>query len=88
MWDLLDKRAPSAHATADLEQLDAADAPAPAAASSSSCASAQPLARRLKGNALRQALSKSERASDLNLVLHPGYTEQDARRLRLEEECK
>eukprot|EP00965_Chrysotila_dentata_P026567 880311-Pleurochrysis_carterae.AAC.1 len=44
MWDLFDKRAPSAHAAGNGEQQATAAATAPAAAASSSSASAEPLA--------------------------------------------
>eukprot|EP00965_Chrysotila_dentata_P080888 2669991-Pleurochrysis_carterae.AAC.1 len=81
MWTLLDSRAPAP----DAEEL-AAPASAPAAAASSQSL-APPLTLHLRGNALREALSRSVRASDVNIVLHPGYTEVDARRAALEEEC-
>eukprot|EP00965_Chrysotila_dentata_P206597 6183624-Pleurochrysis_carterae.AAC.1 len=59
-----------------------------AAAYSKASTSTAPLRRELKGNALRQALSASALASDLNVVGHPGQTDADTRRTRLLEDSE
>eukprot|EP00965_Chrysotila_dentata_P062278 2063387-Pleurochrysis_carterae.AAC.1 len=93
MWDLLDARAEGfrggagtggSHPTAP--SLASASALVSAAAAAASQSSA-PLRRQLHGNSLRQALATASRASDLNIVSHPGQTDADMRRMRLEEDA-
>eukprot|EP00965_Chrysotila_dentata_P245942 6206862-Pleurochrysis_carterae.AAC.1 len=100
MWEMLDARAvgyregaPAPRATSS----GAASSTAAHASSSTDAASegvaapvstAAPLRSELRGNALRQALSCATRASDLNVVTHPGQSEAQSRRLRSQEDAK
>eukprot|EP00965_Chrysotila_dentata_P240563 6203786-Pleurochrysis_carterae.AAC.1 len=86
MWGMLDARAAGYRGgspTADSVPAAAAEAALSAAASSSSA----PLRSELRGNGLRQTLSTATRASDLNVVSHPGQTDADPRRTRLLEDA-
>eukprot|EP00965_Chrysotila_dentata_P053014 1758818-Pleurochrysis_carterae.AAC.1 len=76
MWALLHSRAQRDTEDNSTIQTDAAPATAASLATSGSA---------LRGNALREHLSQSTRASELNVVLHPGYTATEARRARLED---
>eukprot|EP00965_Chrysotila_dentata_P109821 3629073-Pleurochrysis_carterae.AAC.1 len=87
-WKLLDSRG-SGH-----RHCRSQNAPVPVSSTSStareslpSTSSSAPLRKELKGNALRQALSSAARASDLNVVAHPGQTDADMRRIRLHEDA-
>eukprot|EP00965_Chrysotila_dentata_P179341 5922055-Pleurochrysis_carterae.AAC.3 len=75
MWALLDSHVPDGSD----DQHDPRGAAPPAAASGAP-------EERLRGNALREHLSGSMRRSELNVVLHPGFTAVDARRAALEEQ--
>lgn len=83
MWDLLDARAARA-AAAEIT----APAPQPSASAPNAAEARRANARKLKGNARREAMSRSTRLSELNIVSFPGCTEADASRMRLEEDAE
>ena len=60
--------------------VNAAPTPAPSAAASSSSQGAASLSRRVD----REALSASTSAAEVNVVIHPGYTDKDARVAQLQ----
>eukprot|EP00965_Chrysotila_dentata_P158663 5240828-Pleurochrysis_carterae.AAC.1 len=86
---MLDSCAPaseSAPSAAERDRLALAASAAPAGATAAAVAGAGTHARDLRWNARREALSRSTRLSEVNVVRFPGFTYADSRRIQLEEE--
>eukprot|EP00965_Chrysotila_dentata_P042440 1407238-Pleurochrysis_carterae.AAC.1 len=79
MWALLDSRAPG--------RANVPPAEAEEEAPTANALNTFKETRALRGNERREYLSGSTRASEVNIVTHPGYTDADTGRASIAEEA-